>query len=282
MRGKKITFLLFPMKPTLKLGLLLCVSCWMLMPSDSYGRKKDRTSRITHSVMSAEPDMMPARAVRERLLVSADAMKSHHSGRINTNSREGIDVSHYQGNIDWDKVVKGTNISYVYMKATEGANYVDDTYEWNLQEARRVGLSVGSYHFYRPNVSPREQFDNIVRNIKAEKQDLVPIIDIEHRGSVSEDRFISDLKELVRMVEQYYGKKPLLYTYQNFYNRHLSGLFNGYHWMIAKYQDEKPLLSDGRSFIMWQYTSKGSIDGIRGHVDRSRLMDSFELHQLGM
>ena len=145
-------------------------------------------------------------------------------------------LKHYQGTIDWNQVARGNRISYAYMKATEGATYVDDTYAYNIREARRVGLSVGSYHFYRPNVSPQEQFDNIVSNIKANEQDLAPIIDIEHRGNVSEDRFIADLKTLIRMVEQHYGCKPLLYSYQNFYNRYLCGHFNGYHFMIAKYQ----------------------------------------------
>ena len=52
--------------------------------------------------------------------------------------------------------------------------------------------------------------------------------------------------------------------------------------MMAKYQDEQPILSDGRDYIMWQYTAKGSIDGIRGHVDRSRIMPGFKLKQVGM
>jgi len=209
-------------------------------------------------------------------------LHSRKPATINAKYHEGIDVSHYQGTIDWERVVADANISYAYLKATEGANYVDDTYERNLSEARRVGLSVGSYHFYRASVSPQEQFDNMVRNIKVEDQDLVPLIDIEHRGSVSEEQFIRDLKELVRLVEQYYGKKPLLYSYQNFYNRHLSGHFDGYHWMIAKYQAEAPILNDGTDYFMWQYTSKGRIDGIRGHVDRSRLMGTFKLRQVGL
>ena len=230
-----------------------------------------------------EPDAMPLRAIQERNVAAAQAIQlfSHH-GNINSKYQEGIDVSHYQGTIDWGRVVKSTNISYVYLKATEGATYVDDTYLRNLNEARRVGLSVGSYHFYRANVSPQDQFDNIVRNIKPAEQDLVPIIDIEHRGSVSEDKFISDLTELIKKVEQYFGKRPLLYSYQNFYNRHFLGLFRNYHWMIAKYQSERPVLLDGRDYIMWQYTSKGSIDGIRGHVDRSRIMGNYKLQQLGL
>ncbi len=272
--------MIFPCtRSTVARWLLVCL---LLVPAtDGFGRKKE--NGLHGAIGVAEPDRMVARATPDRALAHAEAIGARAtSGKINSHYREGIDVSHYQGNIDWDRVTKGTKISYAYLKATEGANYVDDTYARNLREARRVGLSVGSYHFYRPNVTPREQFDNIVRNIKADDQDLVPIIDIESRGSVSEEQFVRDLKELVRLVEHHFGKKPLLYSYQNFYNRHLAGHFDDYHWMIAKYQDEAPVLSDGRDYIMWQYTSKGQIDGIRGHVDRSRLMGNYKLMQVGL
>ena len=204
------------------------------------------------------------------------------NARINSKYKEGIDVSHYQGNIDWDAVVGGTPISYVYLKATEGASLVDDTYQRNLEGARRVGLSVGSYHFYRPNVDWKKQFDNMTSVVKSDNQDLVPIIDIEHRGSVSEETFIADLRSFIEKVTEYYGKKPLLYTYHNFYNRYLQGEFTDYHFMIARYRSDSPTLNDGKDYIMWQYTSTGSIPGIRGHVDRSKIMGNYSLNQVMM
>lgn len=272
---------MMPVRARFVLFLILCVFCSSASVS---ARKKSTHMRSkTGAAYVIEPDQLVARAMPERSVQQiAQVNDAGASGNINTRSREGIDVSHYQGTIDWDKVMKNNNISYAYLKATEGASYVDDTYEYNLREARRVGLSVGSYHFYRASVSPEEQFDNIVRNIKASDQDLVPIIDIEHRGNVSEEKFIRDLTRLLQMVEKHFGKKPLLYSYQNFYNRHFSGLFKDYHWMIAKYQDEEPMLTDGRDYIMWQYTSKGSISGIKGHVDRSCLMGSYMLRQVGL
>ncbi len=264
--------------------VLLFLTVLALVPSaDAYGRKKAHRGRKGGVACIIEPDAMVARAHQEaKVLAVADFNGANVSGSINSRYREGIDVSHYQGNINWDQVAGSTKISYAYLKATEGATYVDDTYAYNLREARRVGLSVGSYHFYRPNVPVRQQFDNIVSNIKAEEQDLIPLIDVEHRGRVSDKKFIRDLKELLRLLEKHYGKKPLLYSYQNFYNRHLCGHFDGYHWMIAKYQDEKPVLNDDTDYIMWQYTAKGSIEGIRGHVDRSRIMGDFHLHQVGL
>lgn len=265
-------------------GCALLLSIAFMIPSTSHARKKDKDNgRGMVAYVATEPDVVPVKAIGEKRMVHAAAVFIRTSNaRINSKYKEGIDVSHYQGNIDWDKVVNGTPISYVYLKATEGASLVDDTYERNLTEARRVGLSVGSYHFYRPNVDWKKQFDNMTSVVKTENQDLVPIIDIEHRGSVSAEDFIADLRSFIEKVTAYYGKKPLLYTYHNFYNRYLQGEFTDYHFMIARYRSDSPTLNDGKDYIMWQYTQTGSIPGIRGHVDRSKIMGNFSLNQVMM
>ena len=169
----------------------------------------------------------------------------------------------------------------MYIKATEGASLVDEYYQQNLEGARKVGLSVGSYHFYRPTIDWRVQFDNMTSTIQKESQDLVPIIDIEH-ASGSEEEFIDNLRQFIQTVTQHYGKKPLLYTFHNFYNRHFVGLFPDYHWMIARYRNDEPTLDDGKQYIIWQYTQSGRLSGIRGKVDRSQLMSNFSLRQLQM
>ncbi len=197
---------------------LLALTALFLCPTEANARRKERSARGIMSSEIIEPDALAAKAAQEPRMKKATAMTTKQSN-INSRYREGIDVSHYQGWIDWDQVAGSSRISYVYLKATEGANFLDDTYARNLSEARRVGLSVGSYHFYRPNVSWQEQLRNLTENVKAETQDLVPIIDIESRGKVSEEKFIADLKAFVLQVERHYGKKPLLYSYQNFYNR---------------------------------------------------------------
>ena len=173
----------------------LALAALMLSYSPAMARKKDdKRGKGMMALVATEPDQLPAKATPgHRMEHAAAVFLSRSNARINSRYKEGIDVSHYQGRIDWDQVVSGTAISYVYLKATEGASLVDDTYERNLKEARRVGLSVGSYHFYRPNVSWQEQFANMTSVVKSDDQDLVPIIDIEHRGSVSDEAFIADL-----------------------------------------------------------------------------------------
>ena len=195
---------------------------------------------------------------------------------------EGIDVSRYQGVIDWQRVVASNQIGYAYVKATEGESLVDRMYSKNVVEARRAGLRVGSYHFYRPNVNWKRQAKHMKKHVRMHEQDLIPIVDVEVRGRVNHEKFIRDLQLFVAEVERHYGCKPLLYTYQNFYNKHLVGHFDGYQWMIARYRMEVPELSDGVNFMMWQYTDSGVMDGVNGNVDRSCLMDGFRLHMLDL
>lgn len=249
------------------------------LPASADSRKRQRKN-TTEEPMLVEPDQMVLKANKDR---SAVIVQHTHTTKVtvNTKYREGIDVSRYQGTIDWDQVASENEISYAYMKATEGATLVDVTYYRNIREARRVGLSVGSYHFYRPNIDWQVQFENMTSVVKKEDQDLIPIIDIEH-FSGSHDEFIGNLKAFIEKVTAYYGKKPLLYTFHNFYNKHLVGEFKGYEWMIARYRSDEPTLNDGTDFMIWQYSSTGRISGIRGNVDRSRLMGDHSLVKLQM
>lgn len=260
-------------------GILILL--FLFTPICAEARKRSQRAKSNAVLELAEPDLLAAKAVAERKM-TAPPVCEMTATEVNTRYREGIDVSHYQGHIDWDQVAGATKISYVYLKATEGASLVDDTYERNLREAKRVGLSVGSYHFYRPNVDWEKQFDNMTSVVKAGEQDIVPIIDIESKGRVSNEKFIADLEKFIKKVTKHYGKKPLLYTFQNFYNKYLIGCFSDYHWMIACYRDETPVLNDGKDYIIWQYTATGSIPGIRGNVDRSRVMGNYSLNQLGL
>lgn len=225
--------------------------------------------------LKAETTVQPQADVQGNLFLVAG------NGHINNSTREGIDVSHYQLSIDWAEIARKEKVAYVYIKATEGSNLTDDYYRKNLEGAKKQGISVGAYHFYRPNVDWRSQLALLTRVVRAEEQDLVPMIDIE-RFSGSEATFIKNLTEFVEAVTKHYGKRPLLYTYQNFYNKHFVGMFKEYHWMMAAYGSKEPVLSDGRSYIMWQYSGSSTSAGIRGKVDRSRLMRGFSLKQLQM
>ena len=192
----------------------------------------------------------------------------------------GIDVSHYQGSINWHEVARNGNVAYVYIKATEGESLVDNTYRTNLNGARRAGLRVGIYHFYIPSVSPQRQFNNFRSAVNLKEMDLLPIIDIERRGREPLPQFQRNLKSFIQMVEHHYGIKPILYCSRDFYNKYLSGPFTGYKYMVARYAEEVPQLCDDAAFVMWQYSATSHVRGIRGNVDRSCFMDHYTVNDI--
>lgn len=192
----------------------------------------------------------------------------------------GIDLSHYQGEVFWEAVGENTKTAYVYLKATEGGDRIDHKYERNIEMAHAYGLKVGSYHFYRPKTDQRVQLDNFLKQCLPEEQDLIPMVDIETTGGLSTEEFCDSLFKFLQLVEEAYRQKPLLYTYTNFYNKHLYGKIDDYQLMIAQYTDREPVLADDRDFTMWQYTCKGNIEGVDGYVDKSRFMGRHGLREI--
>ena len=192
----------------------------------------------------------------------------------------GIDMSHYQGQVFWETVGKNTKMEYVYLKATEGGDRIDERYEHNIEWAHRYGLKVGSYHFFRPKSPLREQLENFKTQCRPGEQDLIPMIDVETTGGLPEEEFLDSLITFLGLVEQAYRQQPLIYTYRNFYNKHLIGQINDYKLMIAMYTEEEPVLADGRDITMWQYTSKGRLLGVSGYVDKSRFLGDHQLKEI--
>jgi len=192
----------------------------------------------------------------------------------------GIDLSHYQGEVFWEHIGANAKMAYVYLKATEGGDRIDHMYKRNIELAQNNGVKVGSYHFYRPKTEQKRQLENFKMQCLPGDQDLLPMVDIETTGGLSTDEFCDSLMLFIQLVEKEYKQKPLLYTYTNFYNKHLCGKIDGYPLMIAQYTDSEPVLADGRDITMWQYTSKGRIAGVSGYIDKSRFMGAQELSEI--
>ena len=131
----------------------------------------------------------------------------------------GIDVSKYQGKIDWEKVSSDSKIQFVYIKATEGAGQVDNKYHDYVDDARKEGLKIGSYHYFIGRKSAKDQFRNFKKHINKHKQDLIPMVDVEEAGnsSISRDELQRNLNEFMQLVKSEYGKYPLLYSQYGFY-----------------------------------------------------------------
>lgn len=255
------------------ISIALC--CLTVCPA--HARKKDKKNAGHDEMVLAmiEPDQMVMPSTPH--VEAAPVEEACRHDMPSSKNRYGIDVSRYQGVIDWPTVKTDCNVSYVYLKATEGASLVDNTYHYNLKEARKAGIKVGCYHFFSPTIDPATQFKNFSNVVKLKEHDLIPIIDVENRGRGSLEGFRQRLSQFLRMVEEHYGIQPIIYTSSNFYNKYLAGGYTDYKYMIARYKDEVPQLTDDVQFVMWQFTANGTISGIKGPVDRSRFMDDYHL-----
>ena len=197
------------------------------------------------------------------------------------NHIHGLDMSHYQGDVWWETLGENNHMAYVYFKATEGKETQDQTYKRNIELAHRYGLQVGSYHFYHANVPQQLQLHNFMSQCRPGDQDLIPMIDIETKPkSMGTGQFCDSLMKFLLLIEEAYHQKPLLYTGRNFYNKYLLGKVDDYQLMIAQYSEPEPQLADDRDYIIWQYTGKGRINGVRGYVDKSRIMGQHSLREL--
>ncbi len=181
---------------------------------------------------------------------------------------DGIDVSDHQKRIDWDAVARDRRVQFVYIKATEGATYTSGVYRYNLENARRVGIKVGSYHFLRTGSRIRDQFANFTRSVKKQEQDLLPLIDVEVRQGWTNQQVRDSVKLFADLVEQHYGVRPMIYTSSHFFNHILGRAFADYPLFIARYATNEPVLDSG-DWILWQYSEKGRINGIETPVDLS-------------
>lgn len=192
----------------------------------------------------------------------------------------GIDISSHQGQIDWNRVSTDKDIHFVYIKATEGATYRSPHYGYNVAMARRNGLLVGSYHYFRPEVSVDKQFSNFLGLAAPSSQDLIPMIDVEKIEPVSRKQLIDSVMRLSRLMEQYYGARPMIYSTMAFYNSYLAPHFNKFHLYIGRYNEEKPNITWSGSYTVWQFSQSGIVPGIDAYVDLCRMSDGKQLKDI--
>ena len=228
-------------------------------------------------------------AISALLIIAACVVSiGHHKligkHRITVFSTEynGIDVSKHQGVINWERVAKDPRIQFVYIKATEGASLVDKNYHRNFDNARKNGLLVGSYHFFTSYKTPEDQFKNFKRQVKKNKQDLIPMVDVEEAGNrnAKRDMLQHRLWEFMNLVKEEYGVYPILYSQYTFYNTLLAPEFNKCIIFIARYSNTTPDLKGWGKYNIWQYTEKGRVDGIKEYVDLDRFENGTKLSDI--
>ena len=187
----------------------------------------------------------------------------------------GIDVSHYQSTINWD-LVADQDISFSFVKASEGESLKDSLFSYNWSEIKRVGIRRGAYHFFRPTISAYRQARNFTDAVHLDTGDLPPVLDIEVLDGVSQPLLHKRLKTWLDLVEKHYKVRPIIYTNLNFYNKHIATHFDSYPIWIARYNYKAPTLGDGTQWRFWQYGNRGQLAGIEGDVDFNVFEGTYE------
>jgi hypothetical protein len=149
----------------------------------------------------------------------------------------GIDVSGWQRTISW-KAVKKAGVEFGFVKATEGAGYVNPTFERHCEGARRHGITVGAYHFARPDSDdgPIAEADHFLEVAAPRAGDLLPVLDFEHPG-LGPRRLARWAKDWLKRVEKRIGQPPILYTYSSFWTSRVDNAtgFSRYPLWLANY-----------------------------------------------
>ena len=170
----------------------------------------------------------------------------------------GVDISHYQGDIDWDDLrnamIEGCPIRFIMIKATEGSSRVDEKFNDNFYMAREYGYIRGAYHFWSNKSTAREQAYFFLKKVRLEDGDLPPVLDVEHKPKdQSVEDFQRDVLTWLHIVEDKYHVKPIIYTYYKFKEQYLNApVFDDYPYWIAHYYVDKVEYKGEWKF--WQHT----------------------------
>ena len=191
----------------------------------------------------------------------------------------GIDISHYQGDIDWDDLsnamIEGCPLRFVMIKSTEGSTRLDSKFKENFRQAREYGYIRGAYHFWSNKSSARDQAYHFLNKVRLEDGDLPPVLDVEHKPKDrSVEDFQRDVLTWLHIVEDKYHVKPIIYTYYKFKDKYLSApVFNDYpYWIAHDYVDKVEYKGPWK---FWQHTDAGKLPGIKGYVDFNIYNGSF-------
>ncbi|NDV78840.1 glycoside hydrolase family 25 protein [Dysgonomonas sp. 511] len=193
---------------------------------------------------------------------------------------KGIDVSHHNPILDW-KNVKLQNISFAYLKATEGNSHIDRNYPYNYDLATKAGVATGAYHFYTFALSGEEQARHFLKTAKFASGDLLPAIDVEHSPAnpYSKDEkyralVVNELKVLENELYEHFGIHPVIYTNRDCYKHYIKGHFpDNIIWICDLDKEPGEKLGNWR---IWQFSHKGELAGVDGHIDLNYYRYSYE------
>lgn len=178
----------------------------------------------------------------------------------------GVDVSHYQGEIDW-AVLSAQHVQFAFLKATEGSSSRDEYFAQNWQNARAAGVKTGAYHFFSFDSAASTQADNFCAVVPAEPDALPPVIDLEYYRREGEmpapAEITASLRVLLERMRSFYGKKPIIYTTKSCWENYLQDTDLDYTLWIRSTLTAPPQ-EITPEWTFWQYHPRGRLKGYDG------------------
>lgn len=174
----------------------------------------------------------------------------------------GVDVSRWQGEIDWKKLRRNGG-NFAFIKATDGGDHSDPNFRKNWNAAREAGVPRGAYHFFYWCRTASSQADWFIRNVPKEKGALPPVIDVEwnHTSSCKKRPSPATVREKMQVfmdkLEAHYGQRPIIYTAPDFYEDNLQGAFKNYPFWLRSVAAHPSKVYPNRDFVFWQYSGTG-------------------------
>jgi lysozyme len=185
----------------------------------------------------------------------------------------GIDVSKWQGEIDWP-AVRASGVDFAFIKATEGGDVLDARFAENWVAARRAGVLRGAYHFYYFCRPAAEQAAWFAAHVPREPGALPPVLDMEwnHLSRTcprrpSAEHVRSEMRVFKETLAAHYGKRPIIYTTVDFYRDNELWRVDGYEFWLRSVAGHPGDVYPGQPWTFWQYTGTGRVPGIAGPAD---------------
>lgn len=210
------------------------------------------TGPVSVAGMSATHEQSAAAPASRTEAASLDALPAR-----------GVDVSHYQGRIDW-AAVEQAGVGFAFVKATEGTSFVDHTFRRHWAELGETHILRGAYHRFRPARDAAAQAAHFLAVVDVRAGDLPPVLDVEATDGVSDARLIRGVRTWLQVVEARTGVRPIVYTKPGFRRAHLGAALDDYPLWISEYGVEQP---SAERWTFWQHSEQGRVPGIEKIVD---------------
>ena len=198
----------------------------------------------------------------------------------------GIDVSHWQGDIDWKKV-KEAGVKFAFIKASEFPDkkitmYEDEKFKVNRAGAIENGIYWGAYHFFRTHVDPVHQAESFC-NFVGEVDSLPLVLDLEVAGCKGAT-LVRKVKSFIETCDSISGRKTIIYTSGGFWRPYMTyekltdvDWAAQYPLWMARYTSQWPgAIYPWSAWDFWQYSDHGRIPGIKASVDLNWFSGSLE------